>query len=110
MVSHVYSQFCLAFLSSQSFLVRELWQFPFPGVVCFSNMRLESIQNNDDDVNWDDDGDDDEDCVDDDDDDESQNNHQCHSPNSMLLFATTSIAQTRVPDKRRNIVHCFSEI
>ena len=73
-------------------------------------MRLESIQNNDDDVNWDDDGDDDEDCVDDDDDDESQNNHQCHCPNSMLLFATTSIAQTRLPDKGRKIVHCFAEI
>ena len=77
-------------------------------------MRLESIQNNDDDVNWDDD----EDCVDDDGDDEYQNNHQCHSLNSMLLFATTSIAHTRVPDKRekyssprfRNMNHRLSKI
>ena len=78
-------------------------------VLCVSPMRPESIQNNDDDDDWDDDGDDDDDCADDDD-DESQSNHQCYWLNSMLLFATTSIAHTRVPDKRRNMVHCFAEI
>ena len=73
-------------------------------------MRPESIQNNDDDDDWDDDGDDDDDDCADDDDDESQSNHQCYWPNSMLLFVTNSIAHTRVPDKRRNMVHCFAEI
>ena len=40
----------------------------------------------------------------------SQNHHQCHCANWMLVFAETFITQTRVPDKRRYMVHCFAEI